>query len=346
MPDEITKFRLTQTNAGLGLNEISIDRTNFLRYQEENLSVLAKKHRMQSSKYVKDEFDYKPDGGYPATFWKIAPVIRSQIGGPDGFYFGELSLGYSSETKFSSNINLITSGQVGLINNFDGLKLESDSVLPHVRSDIVQYLKKSKDYNIKRFQFNIFGNPHKDLYSKISFGILEDMFLGVGGELLYRPFFKNYGIGAELWSVQQRDFNMMLGVRDYKTVTGHINLYYQEPLSRIIFTIRGGKFLAKDSGINFDFSRKFSSGLRIGAFFAVTDISKEEFGEGSFDKGFYFHIPMEAFHNGFSKGYSGFGLRPLTRDGAALINHGHHLWGITEEAQRLNIEKYLMDIYD
>ena len=81
---------------------------------------------------------------------------------------------------------------------------------------------------------------------------------------------------------------MMLGVRDYKTVTGHINLYYQEPLSRIIFTIRGGKFLAKDSGINFDFSRKFSSGLRIGAFFAVTDISKEEFGEGSFDKGFYF----------------------------------------------------------
>ena len=55
---------------------------------------------------------------------------------------------------------------------------------------------------------------------------------------------------------------------------------------------------------------------------------------------------MEAFYNGFSKGYSGFGLRPLTRDGAALINHGHHLWGITEEAQRLNIEKYLMDIYD
>ena len=67
MPDEITKFRLTQTNAGLGLNEISIDRTNSLRYQEENLSVLQKSIGMQSSKYVKDEFDYKPDGGYPAT---------------------------------------------------------------------------------------------------------------------------------------------------------------------------------------------------------------------------------------------------------------------------------------
>ena len=204
MPDEITKFRLTQTNAGLGLNEISIDRTNFKVSGREFICFGKKSIGMQSSKYVKDEFDYKPDGGYPATFWKIAPVIRSQIGGPDGFYFGELSLGYSSETKFSSNINLITSGQVGLINNFDGLKLESDSVLPHVRSDIVQYLKKSKDYNIKRFQFNIFGNPHKDLYSKISFGILEDMFLGVIGELLYRPFLKLWH-RAELWSVQQRD---------------------------------------------------------------------------------------------------------------------------------------------
>ena len=59
----------------------------------------------------------------------------------------------------------------------------------------------------------------------------------------------------------------------------------------MLLTLRGGRFLAKDSGINFDFSRIFPSGLRMGAFFSLTDISEQEFGEGSFDKGFLFPYP-------------------------------------------------------
>ena len=35
--------------------------------------------------------------------------------------------------------------------------------------------------------------------------------------------------------------------------------------------------------------------MRAGIFFAKTDISEFEFGEGSFDKGFYFWLPIEAF---------------------------------------------------
>jgi hypothetical protein len=110
--------------------------------------------------------------------------------------------------------------------------------------------------------------------------------------------------------------------------------------------MRGGRFLAKDSGINFDFSRRFPSGVRIGAFFSRTDISKLEFGEGSFDKGFYFHIPVDIFFDKYTRGYTGFGLRPLTRDGAAFITHSHHLWGITEQAQSANITRDWEDLYD
>ena len=157
---------------------------------------------------------------------------------------------------------------------------------------------------------------------------------------------KNYAIGAEAWAVQQRDYDMLFSLQDYKTETGYINFYYEEPRSNIVLAIKGGKFLAGDSGINFDFSRRFKSGLRMGAFFSKTDISKYEFGEGSFDKGFYFYIPLEVFFSNYSKQIAGWGVRPLTRDGAAYLIHSHYLWGVTEQAQAFGITRDWADLYD
>jgi len=172
------------------------------------------------------------------------------------------------------------------------------------------------------------------------------MFAGIGSEFLYRPFNKNYGIGAEIWRVQQRDYDLMFGLRDYKTTTGHINLYYIEPRSKIFFAIRGGKFLAKDSGLSFDFSRRFKSGFQLGVFFSRTDISKREFGEGSFDKGFYFHVPLDIFSTSYNKEMFTWGLKPLTRDGAAPLNHGYYLWGVTEQAHQETFFRDWDDLYD
>jgi len=345
-PKDITTFKLESMNAGMSMNEITIDRESFQRFEEDKFFKLATKDmKVESTTFKNNSYAYNPDGGFPATFWKISPIVRSQIGGPDGFYFGDISLGYNSETKFTRNIALITQAQVGVVNNFQSLKLASDSILPHVRSDIVQYLKATTDYSIRRVQLNIFNNPLKDIYTKFSAGLLEEMFSGYGGEVLYRPFNQNFAVGAELWSVKQREYNMLFKHLDYETLTGHVNFYYKEPKSQVILTVRGGRFLAKDSGFNFDFSRVFPSGLRMGAFFSLTDISEQEFGEGSFDKGFYFHIPMEIFFDKYSKGYTGFGLKPLTRDGAALINHAYHLWGVTDEAQLMNISDW-SDLYD
>jgi len=141
-------------------------------------------------------------------------------------------------------------------------------------------------------------------------------------------------------------FGFIKGRREYMTTTGHLNFYYLHSPSRVLVTLRGGRFLAEDSGINFDFSRVFDNGLRIGAFFSLTDISIPEFGEGSFDKGFYFQIPIESFFGNYQKGMTGFGLRPLTRDGAAILNHGHPLYGLTDQAQEYNINRGWDRVYD
>ena len=303
-----------------------------------------------SPDYIKtfneDDYTFNPPFSYPYVFWRIEPDIVAQIGGPDGFFFGNARLAGHAEFKFSRSISLNTEASIGIYDNFDELKLASDSVLPHVRTDIVKYLKATRDYSINRFQLNYFLNPRNDLYAKISGGLLEDMFGGIGGEVLYRPMHRNFAIGAEVWSVRQRDYNMNFSFMDYTTDTGHINLYYREPRSKVTLAVKGGRFLAGDSGVNIDFSRRFKSGLRIGAFFSLTDISKEEFGEGSFDKGFYFNIPMQAFFTNYSRSLAGWGLKPLTRDGAAYVTHSHHLWGITEPAQAYSIERDWDDLYD
>ena len=93
------------------------------------------------------------------------------------------------------------------------------------------------------------------------------MFGGIGAEILWKPFNHNFGIGAEIFRVKQRDYDMKLNFNDYMTTTGFINFHYIEPRTQVIFALKGGRFLAKDSGFNFDFSRRFNSGARIGAFF-------------------------------------------------------------------------------
>ena len=44
--------------------------------------------------------------------------------------------------------------------------------------------------------------------------------------------------------------------------------------------------------ITIDLSRSFPNGTKFGIFASFTDVSSDQFGEGSFDKGIYFNIPV------------------------------------------------------
>jgi hypothetical protein len=348
-PDNIKRFKITNINADMAMHTVTINRDSFNKHRDLKIFQLPKKEALiEPIKINKNNYEYNPVTKYPKIFNKIEPNIRSQIGGPDGFYFGDLRLRARSELQVQKNFNIISEFSYGLINNFDELKLESDSLLPHVRTDIVKYLKETQHFSINRIQANLFYNITPNLYSKISFGLLETMFAGYGGEVLYRPFYSNLAIGAELWKVYKRDFDMRFSLdkRGYETTTGHINIYYTEPRSQVTIALKGGRFLAQDSGINFDFSRRFKTGLRIGAFFSLTDVSEFEFGEGSFDKGFYFNVPIQIFSDNYTKQSQSFGLRPLTRDGAQFLIHSHHLWGVTDQAQSKNLTRDWNDLYD
>ena len=62
-----------------------------------------------------------------------------------------------------------------------------------------------------------------------------------------------------------------------------------------------GKILAKDSGLTLNMSKTFKTGFTLGFFATKTDISAFEFGEGSFDKGIYFSIPLDVVSSKYRK---------------------------------------------
>ena len=348
-PNNITSFKVSEINGGVGLYSVAVNRNTFVRGRKLFLPPkLDRDISVEPFLLNNDNKNYKfnPEAKYPALFHTIGPDIRSQIGGPDGFFFGDLKLKSRSELLINRGLSIVSVISYGLYDNMDDLKLASDSVLPHVRTDIVKYLKQSRNLSIQRMQLNKFGQISPSIFYKFSAGILEYMFNGYGSEVLFKPFDKNYAIGVEAWKVYQRNYDQMFGTRDYQTTTGHLSFYYHEPITNIIFKMKGGKFLAQDSGISFEFTREFYSGFRLSAFITRTDISKEEFGEGSFDKGFSFYIPLEIFSNSYNGRNFGWGLKPITRDGGAALSHGYNLWGVAHKSNKHKFNRHTADFYD
>lgn len=346
-PPKIKTFEVANTNGGIGMYKLTIDREQFSKYKDEQLYNLAIKDAvLEPYAFKASDYAFRPKVKLPDLFWTLVPTIKQQIGGPDGFFFGNVRLTFKGELAMKKNTSIKMELSHGIIDNFDTLKLASDSVLPHVRTEVVNYLKSGRGSIIERLQIDRFFKPTPSIYTKVTAGLVENMFGAVGGEILYRPFYENYAFGAELWMAKQRAYDQMFDFLDYETVTGHINFYYKEPRSQVLLALKGGKFLAKDSGINFDLSRRFKSGLKMGIFFSVTDISEYEFGEGSFDKGFYFFLPIETFFDKYRKGSAGVGLKPLTRDGAAMIRHTHSLYSVTDQSQFIHIARDWDDLYD
>ncbi len=246
------------------------------------------------------------------TRLEVRPFLASR----EEFFKGAIMIENISEYSFSDNFYFSSNIQYSLADNFDDLKYPPVDTYPaQVRSDIKDYLiNYDEGIIIGRAQFDYYLSPKKNHHVMLTAGILEEMFNGIGFEYLYFKEDSNYAIGYEMFEVKKRDYEMRFGTLDYKNVTGHLNFYYRN-YNRIPFDakISYGEYLAGDEGITIDLSRSFENGTKFGVFASFTDVSTEQFGEGSFDKGIYFNIPV--FGNLIN-----YSWRPLTKDpGAKLV---------------------------
>ena len=347
-PDGVEKINIHAMNGDFEVAKISLDKKEFDlgdAAQGSYIELLGKSIlSSESNKPLYKNAKFMPKTNLPSFNWNMSPSIRHQIGGPEGFYLGQLLWRTDASIKFSRKFNLYTSFGVNIYDTFSNLKNPSSSSLPHVRSDIQDYLREGKNH-IQKFKFEYMSSPFKDTFIRLDAGLIEEMFGGIGGEVLYRPFNRKTSLGLSMHRLKQRDFDQRFSFREYETTSGHISIYSDLPY-QINSQLMIGKYLAGDKGITIDLARRFKSGFTVGIFATKTNLSSEEFGEGSFDKGFYFSIPLNLFYSDFRTGAIALGLHPLTKDGGAILNQHNSLFSILGDTNRYSIERDWDYIYD
>ena len=156
------------------------------------------------------------------------------------------------------------------------------------------------------------------------------MFGGVSAEVLWQPVDSRMALGVEANYVAQRDFDMLLGFQDYQVATGHASLYYAFD-NGFQAQVDVGRYLAGDWGASFALDREFANGWKVGAYFTLTDIPFEDYGEGSFDKGIRLSIPLDFLIGQPTRTEASTVLRSLTRDGGSRLNVEGRLYDIVRD---------------
>ncbi len=216
--------------------------------------------------------------------------------------------------------DLVLAGAIDrdITNNFDESTRQSDSVLTRVRSDVVKYLNEGKSgldylYVQKR------GNLKKDTYFRVFGGVLESMYSGIGGEILYQSFQSRVAFGLSANWVKQRDFDKTFKHLEYETATAFVSAYWASPFYNFDVAVHAGKYLAKDVGATLEVRRTFANGWMVGLWATKTNVSAKDFGEGSFDKGLFFKIPLNGFLGTSSRSNFTTRIRPIQRDGGQYL---------------------------
>ena len=259
--------------------------------------------------------------------------FRPFLASREEFFKGAFLVENDSEFIIRENLFFNTNIKYSIADNLDDLFIPPvDSFPAQVRSDVKDYLKNMKDGGILigRAQFDYHLTPVKNHHIMMSAGIFEDMFSGAGGEYLYFRPNTNYSFGIDVFKVFKRDYSWRFGLLDYENTMATVNFNYRN-YGTIPFDMKvsAGEYLAGDVGYTIEFSRTFYNGVYFGVFATFTDVTTEQFGEGSFDKGIFFNIPIY----GNLVNYT---WRPLTKDPGAKLNRRHTLHGLLVKLQAIN----------
>lgn len=260
-------------------------------------------------------------------------AYQQLVGGPDAFILFALSAQLNASVELWKGAWVSGTGSLRLIDNFGKFSYDAPSNLPRVRTYVREYLTTSA-FTIPNLQITQVAQYGDNNFLSAYGGLLEFMYAGVGGEWLYRPRNSKIAVGVDVNQVTQRAFEQNFSLQDYHVTTGHLTTYWDTNWNQLLVKASVGQYLAGDKGYTLDISRVFDNGLKIGGYFTKTNVSAEQFGEGSFDKGIYVSLPFDAFFSKYSGSTATFMYQPLYRDGGAKLYRKYQLFDMTTQRDR------------
>jgi membrane-associated phospholipid phosphatase len=271
-----------------------------------------------------------------ANRFKVVPKLAFFFNDPSGALRYEVAAAANYDKRLAAGTYLNSAFKLDLFETVSGVTQPSNSLLPHVRTDIAEY-KRGGRFKLNRLLLNKYMTLDERLYARASAGLYEEMYRGAGGQVLYLPKDSRWAADVTVDALQQRGFKGWFDKRDYKTVTALGALHYKLPYD-ITVTARGGRFLAKDNGVRMEFKRRFASGVEIGAWYAKTsgkDITSPGTPENPYnDKGVFLSVPLNIMLPMDSQANAGIALSPWTRDVGQMVASPGDLYDLMEQPRR------------
>jgi membrane-associated phospholipid phosphatase len=313
-----TRERLAQTvaidYAAPGDENVDADRERAIAAFEEPLpEALVVQDR------VPQLFGYRSDllGGA----FRIRPSLTAFFNDPSGALKLDLSALATWDRALAPRTFFNSEAKVTLVENVSDVTQPSNSLLPHVRTDIAEY-RRGSDAKLLKALFNQFYHPATRLYARASAGIYEEMYSGAGGQILYLAPDGGWSADLAVDALRQRDFKGGFGLRDYSTVTAIASLNYRMAYG-LTGTLRAGRFLAKDDGLRLEVKRRFASGFEVGAWYTVTDgndiTSPGTPASPYYDKGIFLQMALNAMLTRDTRTTATLSLSPWTRDVGQMV---------------------------
>lgn len=350
MPDDIDTYAINERSRGLVGEQTIISKEKYRDFAQVNYinpkieGATAKASNKSSGESVYD--------GFKRFDWGFAPKLVQTLGNAEDFYLFSVGLSGNASYWLTDNLEIGGSLYWDWYNNYDKfiyVTPPDGTTVPRVRTMFRAY-QNEHAVTMSNLQLTWFQEYSNTMDQQFYAGYLESMFAGVGTEFLYRPQGANWAIGADVNVISQRDPQSYFGVYDEKWqnvpeygrpfqvidkgFTGFVSGYYYpqwEFLQDLMIQVDVGQFLAGDVGTQINVSKQFKSGVIAGAFASFTDLSADEFGEGSFTKGFYLSIPFDIMTVKPSNNRANFSWQPLTRDGGQKLGRKYSLIELTDE---------------
>ncbi len=350
MPTHIDTYTINERSRGLVGEQTIISKDKYRDFAEVNYITPAIEDATSTSRE-------KPKGkpaydDFERFDWGFAPKLVQTLGNAEDFYLFSVGLSGNASYWLTDNLEIGGSLYWDWYNNYDKFNYVTPpdgTTVPRVRTMFRAY-QNEHAVTMSNLQLTWFQEYSNTMDQQFYAGYLESMFAGVGTEFLYRPQGANWAIGADVNVISQRDPQSYFGVYDEKWqnvpeygrpfqvidkgFTGFVSGYYYPQwdfLQDLMIQVDVGQFLAGDVGTQINVSKQFKSGVIAGAFASFTDLSAEEFGEGSFTKGFYLSIPFDIMTVKPSNNRANFSWQPLTRDGGQKLGRKYNLIELTDE---------------
>lgn len=325
MPASVEHFTIIPVVGGVPASAILMNRSDLERLEHEPDNAWKSYVRVE----IVDAGDTTDPGVYseslyPKFRWNLGPYVSPSYFDPDSPVRADVGIELNAFYDLAPGLGLSGTLRHRLAGNVSKSIRLSNSRIQPVRTDAVLYAREGGTA-LQHLTLNYQFRPGTNLYGRVTAGYFEEMYGGISGEILWKPVDSRLGLGAEVNYVKQRDYDQMFGFRDYETTTGHLSAYYDFG-NGFHGQLDVGRYLAKDWGSTISLSREFANGWKIGAFATFTDVSFEDFGEGSFDKGLTFTIPASHFLGQPSPTTVGTTIRSITRDGGARLNVRNRLY--------------------